>query len=119
MDKQIIAAASSESEKYFFEPAFDGIPDVIKDEIHILCVTLADKLGCSFVMGFHDDGDVFFNIIKPEDALDFDDIGTELEIKEVQRDKKDLLEALSLWYKVFKTTEGEKIKAEILKKDLY
>ena len=31
----------------------------------------------------------------------FDDIGSQLKIKELQREKQDLLQALQLYYKVF------------------
>ena len=48
--------------------------------------------------------------------FDFDDIGAELEIKRLQREKKELLKALELWYAVYFTEEGEKIKEELLKK---
>lgn len=115
MGKQIIAGAAFENEKFYFEQEFNDIPDSIKDEIKIICVTIAFKLECTFLIGFHEDGDVFFEIIKPEDAIDFDDIGAELEVKEVKRQKSELLKALSMWYKVFRTSDGEQLKKQLIK----
>ncbi|MEI3477584.1 MAG: DUF6145 family protein, partial [Coprococcus comes] len=40
----------------------------------------------------------------------FDDIGSQLKIKQLQRDKQDLLQALQLYYKVFFL--GEEINSE-------
>ena len=41
MGKQIIAGAAFENEKFYFEQEFNDIPDSIKDEIKIICVTIA------------------------------------------------------------------------------
>ena len=40
----------------------------------------------------------------------FDEIGSQLKIKQLQRDKQDLLQALQLYYKVFFL--GEEINSE-------
>ena len=86
MDKQIMAGANSQNEKFFFGPSYSDMPDSIKDEIKIICVSMAEKLESTFIMGFHEDGDVFFEIIKPEDCIDFDDIDIQVdnEKKEIQ-----------------------------------
>lgn len=70
---------------------------------------------CTFVMGFYSDGDIYFDIVKSEDAIDFDDIGAELEIKEIRCEKSELLKALKIWYLIYKTPDGEKVKEELLK----
>lgn len=95
---KVIAAASYESQKYFFEPVFGDLPEDIKNEIRIICVVMAQRLGCSFIMGFKDTGDVYFEIVKPELAYDFDDIGADLEIKSLTREKEELIKALKVWY---------------------
>ena len=67
-------------------------------------------------MGFTEAGKLYFETVRQEDDFDFDEIGAELEIKRIQREKKELLKALELWYAVYFTEDGERIKAELLKK---
>ena len=40
---------------------------------------------------------------------------SELEIKEIRRQKSELLKALKIWYLIYKTPDGEKVKEELLK----
>ncbi|MCI1959566.1 MAG: DUF6145 family protein [Clostridia bacterium] len=116
MDKKIMAAASFEKQKFFIDPEFAAIPDEVKKEVQTICVYLAEKLMCTFIMGFHENGDVYFETIKGEDISDFDDIGAELEIKALRKDKAKLLEALKIWYVIYKTPGGEKVKTELIEK---
>ena len=117
MDENIIAGASFETQKFYFSSEYDGLPQSIKEDIQIICVTLAEKLGCTFLMKFDEDGNVYFETVRAEDDFNFDEIGAELEIKEVQRKEKELLNALRLWYLIYKTDQGESVRDEILKNE--
>ena len=33
----------------FFEPAFNEIPQAVKDEIRNICILMAERLGCTFL----------------------------------------------------------------------
>ncbi|MDD3394388.1 MAG: hypothetical protein EOM28_00365 [Clostridia bacterium] len=115
MNNLILAAASYEKQKYFLEAKFQVLPESIQEEVRILCVTSAQKLGCTFLMGFHEDGEIYFETVKGENDINFDEIGAELEIKEIFRVKKELLASLRVWFTVFFTQEGEQLKEELLK----
>lgn len=115
MEKMVLAAASYTEQKYFLEKAFEALPESIQEEVRTICVVMAQKLACTFLMGFAEDGTLYFETVKREDDFDFDEIGAELEIKRIQREQKELLRALELWYAVYFTEEGEKIKTELLK----
>ena len=110
MEKQILAVASYEKQKYFIEPKFEALPEEIQKELKVICVLTAQKLCCTFLI------DIYFETIKSKQCIDFDDIGAELEIKKIQLENKDLLKALKVWYIVFFTEQGEKLKQELLKK---
>ncbi len=112
--KAVLAAASFDEQKYFFEPRFLALPQAVQEEVHILCVTLADKLMCTFCMGFLPTGDLYFETVPSSQTVDFDDIGAQLELKAIEREKKELLKALKLWYLVFQTPEGEALKEQLL-----
>ncbi|NLK37512.1 MAG: hypothetical protein GX299_05455 [Epulopiscium sp.] len=116
MEKQVLAAASFETQKYFFSPEFLGVPEEIQEEIRMVCVLTAEKLKCSFIIGFEENGTVYFETVRPEDEFNFDEIGAELEIKQLQRTKRELWKALQLWYVVFCTEEGKDMAKEILSK---
>lgn len=116
MEKEILAIASYETKKYFLEPKFQVLPEEIQKELKILCVLTAEKLRCNFAIVFEKGGDLYFQITEKE--IDFDDIGAELEIKKIQSEKQELLKALKLWYVVFFTEEGKKMKQELQNKNL-
>ena len=115
MEKQILAVASYEKQKYFIEPKFQILPEEIQKEIKIMCVLTAQKLCCTFLIGFEKQGDIYFETLKEQQSIDFDDIGAELEIKKIQSEKERLLKALKLWYIIYFTEEGEKMKKELQK----
>lgn len=116
MEKKVLAGASREKQKYFFEREFDALPQSVKDELKNICIVMAERLGCTFLIYFEETGDVLFEIIKNEGDFDFDDIGAELEIKSLKSEKKELIKSLKLWYVINMTEEGKKIREELLKK---
>ena len=111
MERKVLAAASCAEQKYFLEQEFEALPESIQEEVRVICVVMAQKLRCTFLMGFTEAGKLYFETVRQEDDFDFDEIGAELEIKRIQREK-----ALELWYAVYFTEDGERIKAELLKK---
>ena len=68
------------------EEEFKFLPDTIKEDLKRICVYMAEKLNCTFLVGFDDNGDVYFETIKHEGDFDFDEIGAELEIKRLQKE---------------------------------
>lgn len=114
MARKVLAAANSEQQKYYLEPAFSFLPDAVKEDLKKICVVLAEKLRCTFVVGFEENGDLYFETVKREDDFDFDDIGAELEIKKIQREELELFRAIELWYTIFFTKEGELAKQELM-----
>lgn len=102
MEKEVIAAASSYNQKYYFNPKFNGLPIDIKNDIKTITVCLAEKLHGIFNMGFYEDGSIFFESLGENDDFDYDEIGAKLEIKKLEKEEKELIKSLSLWYKVFK-----------------
>lgn len=101
MAKKILAAANNKEQKYFMEEEFKFLPDTIKEDLKRICVYMAEKLNCTFLVGFDDNGDVYFETIKHEGDFDFDEIGAELEIKRLQKEELELFRAMELWYVLF------------------
>ncbi|MCL2852651.1 MAG: DUF6145 family protein [Defluviitaleaceae bacterium] len=101
MEKTVLAAASVYKEKYYINPEFAKLPPLVKNDIKALCVTTAQRLHCVFMVGFYDDGSVFFEAQAEENDFIYDEIGAPLEIKRMTQERKELVEALQLYRRVF------------------
>ncbi|MBP3338234.1 MAG: hypothetical protein J6L69_02380 [Lachnospiraceae bacterium] len=100
-EKVVLCGSNAYEQKYYFNDEFDRLPDSIKDELKIMCVLFTEDIGGILTMEYDEDGTLNFNVIYDEGDLLFDEIGCGLKIKQLQQDKKELLEALQMYYKVF------------------
>lgn len=97
----VLCASSAYEQKYYLNEAFEQLPKHIKDELKIMCVLYTEDVGGVLSLEFEEDGTLTFNVTSNEEDLLFDEVGSVLKIKEIQRTKVELLEALELYYKVF------------------
>ena len=100
-EKVVLCGSNAYEQKYYFNDEFDRLPDSIKDELKIMCVLFTEDIGGILTMEYDEEGTLNFNVIYDEGDLLFDEIGCGLKIKQLQQDKKELLEALQMYYKVF------------------
>ena len=103
----ILCVSNSYEQKYYLNPEFMGLPKTIKDDLQIMSVLFTEYVGGSLTFGFEPDGTLTLNVTCDEGDLLFDDIGSELKIKEIQRTRTALLESLETYFRVFFL--GEKI----------
>ena len=82
----------------------------MKNELKIMCVLYVHDVGGILTLVFEEDGELCFEGSTEEFDPMFDEIGSQLKIKQLQREKQDLLQALQLYYKVFFL--GEEINSE-------
>ena len=100
-DKIVLCGASAYEQKYYFNQDFDALPQQVKDELQIICVMYTEEIGGVFTMEFDEDGNLQFKTEALEADAMYDDIGSVLRIKKLQEEKRDLLESLEMYYKVF------------------
>lgn len=100
-DKVVLCGANSYEEKYYLNPDFDALPERIKDELKILCVLYVNDVGGILTLVYDEDGGLCLEVMSEEFDPMFDDIGSRLKIRQIQREKQDLLESLQLYYKIF------------------
>ena len=100
-DRIVLCGANSYEEKYYLNPDFEQLPQGIKDELKIMCVLYVHDVGGILTLVFEDDGQLSLEVSSEEFDPTFDEIGSQLKIKEIQREKQELLEALQIFYKVF------------------
>ncbi len=96
----VLCAASAYDKKYYFNRQFDRLPENVKEELHILCVLFTEEVGGIFSILFTPEGDVEMETQCDEGDLLYDDISGGLLIKEIRRKKRELFEALSVYYRV-------------------
>lgn len=95
----VLCGANAYDKKYYFNEKFQGIPESIKEELHIICVLFTEEIGGIFTIEFEPEGNITMRTeYAPEDYL-YDDIGSGLLISEVRRKRQELFESLSLYYK--------------------
>lgn len=100
-EKVVLCGANSYEEKYYFNPDFDQLPEAVQEELKIMCVLYVHDVGGILTLVFDEDGELNFEVTSKEGDPMFDDIGSHLKIKQLQREKEELLEALQMFYKVF------------------
>ncbi|NLP16225.1 MAG: hypothetical protein GX379_04190 [Clostridiales bacterium] len=100
-DRVVLCASSAYEKKYYINEDFQALPEQIKNELKIMCVLFTEDVGGILSLEFDKDGTLLFRVDAKEDDFFFDEIGSALKIKEIQRTKKELLESLELYYKVF------------------
>ena len=100
-NRVVLCGANAYDMKYYFNEQFNGIPDSIKDELHIICVLFTEEVGGIFTIVFEEDGTVSMETNADEDDIYYDEISSGLLVGEIRRKRQELFESLSLYYKVF------------------
>ena len=99
--KTVLCGANAYEMKYYFNADFNGIPESIKEELHIICVLFTQEVGGVFTIAFEEDGNVILETDADEEDITYDEISSGLLISEIRRNRQELFESLSLYYRVF------------------
>ena len=98
--KVVLCGANAYEKKYYFNKEFDKIPDSIKEELHIICVLFTEEVGGIFTFCFDEEGNLEMETdAAPEDYL-YDEIGSGLLVRKIRDTKQELLQSVSLYYRV-------------------
>lgn len=100
-DKVVLCASSAYEKKFWLNDDFKVLPEQIRQELKIMCVLFTEDIGGVLSMEFEEDGTLIMKVDSDENDYLFDDIGSVLKVKQLQKEKTELLEALELYYKVF------------------
>ena len=98
--ENVLCGASAYEEKYYFNPRFEKLPEDIRQELKIISVLFVEEIGGTFLMEFDEDGSLIFRTEAKESDYNYDEIGAVLMVKEIQKNKMELLSSLELYYKV-------------------
>ena len=100
-DEVVLCGASAYAKKFYFNEDFEALPQTVKDELKILCVLYTEDVGGTLQMVFDEEGHLHMRTSAEEDDLLYDEIGSVLKIKEMQREQEELFESLEMFYRVF------------------
>lgn len=100
-EKTVLCGANAYEKKYYFNEQFKGLPEAIQDELHIICVLFTEEVGGVITFVYDKDGKLSLETDADEGDLLYDEIGSALLIKEIIKNKQELLESLSIYYRVF------------------
>ena len=96
-----ICGASAYQQKFYLNPAYEKLPQEVKNELQILCVSFVEDVGGVLTIAFDEDGRPQFIVRAAKLDPAFDEIGSELKIKQLQAEKAELMEQLTLFYRFF------------------
>ena len=97
----VLCGANYYDKKYYFNDSFSILPQKIRDELQITCVTFTEQCGGILILEFDPEGNLEIRTeAEPADAM-YDDIGAGLAVKKLREEKKELFESMVLFYKIF------------------
>lgn len=100
-ERTVLCAASAYEQKFYINPEFETLPESIRQELQIMCVLYTEDVGGVLMVVFDEDGNLELQVDHEENDFTFDEIGSVLKIKELQQTKRELFEALEMFYRVF------------------
>lgn len=100
-DNIVLCASSAYNKKFWINEDFKTLPEQIRQELKIMCVLFTEDVGGTLALEFEEDGTLLFQTSAEENDFLYDNIGSALKIKQLQIEKKELLEAVELFFKVF------------------
>ena len=96
-EEMVLCAASAYERKFYLNPEFNSLPE----EVKIMCVLYTADVGGILMVVYDENGNLELKVDHKEDDFTFDEIGSVLKIKELQKTKEELFESLEMFYKVF------------------
>lgn len=100
-EKMVLCGANAYDKKYYLNEQFSNLPEQIQKELQIMCVLFTEEVGGILVLEYDEEGKLQIITEADEGDLLYDDIGCGLKIRQIQLEKRDLLESLEMYYKVF------------------
>ena len=97
----VLCGSSAYTKKFYLNPLFNGLPEGIKEDLNILFVLYTEDIGGTLQLIFDKEGNLNFRTECEDGDFFYDEIGSVLKIKQMQREKTELFESLEMYYRVF------------------
>ena len=96
----VLCGANAYDKKYYYNKKFSKVPESIQEQLHIISVLFTEEIGGIFTVSFTPYGELVMESTREEGDLLYDEIGAPLMIKEIRKQKREMLEALEIYFKV-------------------
>ena len=100
-ERVVLCGASAYEQKYYLNQDFEKLPVPIQEELKIMCVLFTEDVGGVLTLVFDEEGNLLLETAADEGDLLFDEIGSELKIRRLRKEKVELLLALEMYYRIF------------------
>lgn len=100
-DNIVLCSASKYKEKFFLNEDFDGLPELVKKELQIMCVLFTEDVGGIIVLEFDEEGNLNIKTEAYEEDILYDEIGSVLKVKQLRETKRELFEQLEQYFQTF------------------
>lgn len=97
-NRNVLCGASYYEQKYYLNPFYETLPQAVRDELQIMCVLFVQEVSGVIVLEFAEEGDLRIVVTHREDDFYFDEIGSELKIRDMRNKKRELFEQLEAYY---------------------
>ena len=98
-DQVVLCGASAYEQKYYLNEDFKSLPSQVQDELKIMCVLFTEDVGGILTLVFDEDGKLLLETSADEGDLLYDEIGSELKIRQIRKEKAEFLQYFS-WEKM-------------------
>lgn len=98
---KILCVSNAYDKKYYLNPEFNGLPQSIKEDLQVLCVLYTEDIGGILTLEFDDEGNLLFTTASDDGDILYDEIGSVLKVNHIKAEKREFLESLEMYYKVF------------------
>lgn len=98
MENKVLCGASYYEQKYYLNPFYEVLPEPIKNELKILCVLFVQDVSGIIMLEFDEDGNLQIMVTARDDDIYFDEIGSELKVKQMRQEKEELFRQLEEYY---------------------
>lgn len=99
-ENTVLCGANSYEQKYYFNSEFDRLPEQIKQELRIMCVTFTEIVGGTLLVEFDKDGQLKLTVQVDDSDYYYDEIESGIQISRLQKEKEELFGQLELFNKV-------------------
>lgn len=100
-DTTVLCAANAYKQIYYLNPLFEKLPDDIKKELKMICVSFTQEIGGIISLEFDKEGSINIKVIIADEDIYFDEIESGMRISRIQRQKEELFKSFELYYKLF------------------
>lgn len=100
-EKMVLCVSNGYEKKYYLNDQFSNLPEQVQQELKIMCVLFTEEVGGILILQYEEDGTLQIVTEADEGDLLYDDIACGLKVKEMQMNKRELLESLEMYFKVF------------------